>query len=120
MSLRVLVVDDCHDTADSLAVILRRSGHTVRTAYSGGEAIVISAEFQPEVLLVDVAMPGLTGIDAVRKIRANPAIPPTMVVAITGLIRVPDFPEALLCLPKPVDPEDVLRVLRQCEELCQR
>ena len=117
MSLRVLVVDDCHDTADSLAVILRRSGHSVRAAYSGGEAIVISAEFQPEVLLVDVAMPGLTGIDVVRKLRANPAIPQAMVVAITGLIRVPDFPEAVLCLPKPVDPTQVLRVLEECEKL---
>ena len=117
MSLRVLVVDDLHDTADSLAVILRRTGHSVRTAYSGGEAISAAAEFQPEVLIVDVAMPGVTGIDLVRKLRSNPAIPPAMVVAITGLIRVPDFPEAMLCLPKPVDPGEVLRILKYCEEL---
>jgi CheY-like chemotaxis protein len=111
MSLRVLVVDDNRDTSDSLALVLRLHGYSVRQSYSGKDAIAASVEFRPHVLIVDIAMPGMTGIELVRTLWQRTDVPQAVVIAITGLLHYPDFPEACLCLPKPVDPQRVLDIL---------
>jgi DNA-binding response OmpR family regulator len=69
--LRVLVADDERDTADTLYQILYFEGHDVRTAYDGAEALRVAREFQPDVVILDIGMPQLTGYDVARALRAR-------------------------------------------------
>ncbi|HEU4620958.1 MAG TPA: PAS domain S-box protein, partial [Burkholderiaceae bacterium] len=63
-SLRMLVVDDNHDAADSLAISLRMGGNETRTAYDGDGACDVAAEFLPDVVLLDIGLPGISGHEA--------------------------------------------------------
>ncbi|MGH7607049.1 MAG: response regulator, partial [Gemmatimonadales bacterium] len=81
---RILVADDNQDSAESLAMLLRLSGHDVRTAHDGQEAVAIAQEFQPEVALLDLGMPTLTGYDAARRIREQPGGAKVVLIALTG------------------------------------
>jgi PAS domain S-box-containing protein len=81
---RILVVDDNQDSADSLATLLRLTGHEVHIAHDGLEALERAAALQPEVILLDIGLPRLNGYDAARRIRGQqPHRPPTL-VALTG------------------------------------
>lgn len=82
-SPRVLVVDDNEDAADSLATLLGVMGYEVRTAYDGPEAIAAADEFQPEVALLDIGLPRLSGYDIARHVRARRGAD-VLLVAITG------------------------------------
>lgn len=84
MSLRVLVVDDDHDVADSLAMLAEVLGNQVRCVYSGADAIAAIADFNPDVVLMDVGMPRMDGWEAARRIRAFPEFARLTMVAITG------------------------------------
>jgi PAS domain S-box-containing protein len=68
-SLRILLVDDNRDHAESMAFILRTRGHKVRTAYSGYQALALGPGFAPEVILMDLGLPGMSGFEAIRRIR---------------------------------------------------
>ncbi len=81
---RVLVVDDNRDGAESLAEMLRLLGNEVRTAHDGVEAIDAAGEFQPHVVLMDVGMPRMNGLDATRRIREQPWGRDVTVIALTG------------------------------------
>ena len=110
---RILVVDDNIDSARSLAMLLRRRGHATETAFAGPDAVARAADFLPEVVLLDVGLPGMDGFEVARRLRAMPAIANTFLVAITGYgsdeyrnrAREAGFDEYLI---KPVD-IDVLR-----------
>lgn len=80
----ILVVDDNVDAADALTALLELEGHEVRTVYSGEEAIDILNHYRPEVLLLDLGLPGMSGLDVARKIRATPATKDVTMIAITG------------------------------------
>jgi CheY-like chemotaxis protein len=67
---RVVVADDDHDSADSLAVLLRLNGHEVWTAYDGQEAVDVAARSSPDVVLLDIGMPRLNGYQAAIQLRA--------------------------------------------------
>ena len=82
--LRVLVADDSRDNADSFATLLAMSGHDVRTAYSGLEAVAVADVFRPQVLLIDIAMPGANGYEVARRIRSRSWGPTAVLIAITG------------------------------------
>jgi CheY-like chemotaxis protein len=82
--LRVLVADDDADTADSLALLLRLWGHDVRAAYEGVEALALAFFYLPDVLLLDVAMPGLDGFRLARLVRSQPRLDGAVLVAVTG------------------------------------
>lgn len=80
---RILVVDDNADAADSLGMLLAVRGDEVRIAYDGLEALAMESEFRPEVVLLDIGMPKLSGYDVarrIREIRGNSVL----IVAITG------------------------------------
>lgn len=83
-SRRVLVVDDSRDGAQSLGMMLELAGHEVALAYDGLEAIERAAQFLPEVILMDVGMPRLNGLDAARRIRQEPWGKAVTIVALTG------------------------------------
>ncbi len=70
-SLRVVVVDDNRDNADTLAQLLAANGHQVRIAYDGEEAIQAAVEYQPEVILLDLGLPTMDGCDVCRIIRQS-------------------------------------------------
>jgi two-component system CheB/CheR fusion protein len=82
--LRILVVDDNRDAADSLALLLGLQGHEVRTCYDGLAAVEGVRSFRPDVALLDIGLPGLSGHEAARRIRADETGRTTTLVAITG------------------------------------
>ncbi len=83
-SLRILIVDDGHDGADSLAVILQTMGNDTRTAYDGEQGLDEARTFRPDVILCDIGLPKLNGLDVCRRIRAQSWGKSVMLVALTG------------------------------------
>lgn len=81
---RILVVDDNRDSAESLSMMLELLGNEVSTAHNGLEAIDAAEHFRPEVILMDVGMPRLNGLDATRRIREQPWGKEMFVIALTG------------------------------------
>jgi CheY-like chemotaxis protein len=73
-ALRVLVVDDCPDTVWCLASLARMWGHDARTACDGETALRVAAEFKPDVVLVDLGLPGLDGFEVTRRLREIPGL----------------------------------------------
>jgi PAS domain S-box-containing protein len=81
---RVLVVDDNRDAADSLRVLVAMMGHEVRTAYDGLEAVEAAAAFRPEIVLLDIGLPGMNGYEAARHIREQAWGSGMVLIALTG------------------------------------
>ena len=81
---RVLVVEDNHDSAESLALLLRAWGHDVRTAHDGLRAIEIAREFIPEVVLLDIGLPTVSGYEVAVWLRGMPAMDKALLVAVTA------------------------------------
>jgi CheY-like chemotaxis protein len=81
---RVLVVDDNHDVTDTVGDVVRLLGHDVRTAYDGRAALAIAAEFEPDLVLLDLGMPGMSGYEVARALRARPDGDRVILVAATG------------------------------------
>ncbi|HEY4590978.1 MAG TPA: ATP-binding protein [Thermoanaerobaculia bacterium] len=109
-SRRVLVVDDNQDAAESLETLLVLWGHQARSAQDGPSALALVAEFQPEIILLDIGLPGMDGYEVARQIRALPAGRCALIVAVTGYGRSSDRLQSQeagfdLHLVKPVQPE---------------
>jgi PAS domain S-box-containing protein len=83
-ALRILVVDDNKDAADTCSTLLELSGHQLRTAYTGKRAIEIAKVFHPHVVVLDIGLPDANGYDIARKMRAAPWGGDTVLVAVTG------------------------------------
>jgi CheY-like chemotaxis protein len=82
--LRVLVVDDNADGAESLAILLRMHGHDPRVASDGPQALREAEEGRPDVVLLDLGLPGLNGYEVARRIREQPWGHGMTLIAITG------------------------------------
>jgi PAS domain S-box-containing protein len=113
---RILVVDDNHDGASSLARMLRLLGNDVRTANDGLQGVEAAAEFRPEVVLMDVGMPLLNGLDATRRIRAHDWGRDMTIIALTGWGQEGDKQRSRDAgcnghLVKPVDIDDLEKIL---------
>ena len=80
----MLVVDDNRDSADSLGQLLATLGHDVRIAYDGVSAIAEAGRFRPHVVLLDLGMPGLDGLETARRLRAAYPADAMFLVAVTG------------------------------------
>lgn len=116
--IRVLVVDDQQDTIELLTAVLSQSGAEVKSATSVAEALLTLQEWQPDVLVSDIGMPGEDGYELVRKMRAlepeqGKHIP---AVALTAHARTADRLRALsagfeMHVPKPVDPAEIVMVV---------
>jgi CheY-like chemotaxis protein len=83
-SRRVLVVDDNADAADSLSELLALSGHETATARSGPDALDRAARFRPELVFLDIGLPGMSGYEVARTLRADPTCGEAVLVALTG------------------------------------
>ena len=81
---RVLIVDDNVDAAEMLAALLELSGHTVRTAFDGPSGLQAALDHPQDVILLDIGLPGLTGIEVAERVRREPALEPIVLVAMTG------------------------------------
>jgi signal transduction histidine kinase len=90
LSLRVLVVDDNVDGADSLTRLLRLVGHDVRMAHDGPAALTIASEFLPEAVVLDLGLPGMDGFEVARRLRCRPETCGAVLIAVTGYGRDED------------------------------
>jgi CheY-like chemotaxis protein len=81
---RVLIVEDNVDTAHSMGELLQIWGHEVHLAYDGLKAVETACRFKPEVVLLDIGLPGMDGYQVARKLRQEHSLTPMMIVAISG------------------------------------
>ena len=112
----VLVVDDFEDSRDLVCAVLTTAGFTVRAASNGLEALLTAYEMRPAVIVMDVTMPVLDGIEATRLIKAAEATRDTRVIACTGTpSRLQGAASALFVavLTKPASPHDVVATVRE-------
>lgn len=116
--LRVLVVDDNTDAADSLAMLLRMHGHEVRTAHEGQTALQAVDGFVPQIVFLDIGLPDMDGYEVARRLRHRPELRKAVLVALTGygqdsdrlLSREAGFDAHVV---KPAMPEALEQVLQQ-------
>jgi len=90
-SLRILVVDDNHDAAQSLSMLLTSKGHTVRLAHDGYEALDTALAERPQVMLLDIGLPGMDGYAVARALRQHPDLKTTHLIALSGYGRPEDI-----------------------------
>jgi CheY-like chemotaxis protein len=113
---RVLVVDDNRDSADTMTALLRAWGHEVRTLYDGQSVISIVAEYQPDVVLLDIGIPKISGYDLARQLRQSESSRHIVLVAFTGYgqdddrrrVREAGFDHHLL---KPLEAESLEKII---------
>ncbi|HKB37115.1 MAG TPA: PAS domain S-box protein, partial [Gemmataceae bacterium] len=112
VSRRVLVVDDNVDAAESLAMLVRLWGHQVWMTHTGPEALTAAVEYRPEVLLLDIGLPGMNGYQIARELRQQPEFVRALIIAVTGYGQEDDLRRSAEAgfdhhLTKPVDPEQL-------------
>jgi DNA-binding response OmpR family regulator len=116
VSRRVLVVDDERLSAASLGMMLRLEGHEVRTAHDGLEAVGAADAFRPDVVLLDIGLPKLSGYEVAQRIRQQPWGSGVLLIALTGRGQEADRRRSTEAgfdhhLVKPVDPATLVRLL---------
>lgn len=82
--LKILVVDDNRDSADSLGMLLELMGYTVAISYDGESAVKDASSFQPDYVLLDIGLPGMSGHDVARALRSNEILKAAKIIAVTG------------------------------------
>lgn len=113
---RILIADDNVDAADTLALLLQGSGRDVRVVYDGEAAIREAEDFRPDLMLLDIGMPGLSGHETCRRIRRQPWGASVVIAAVSGWGQSGDREQSAAAgfdahLVKPVDPDALLRLL---------
>ena len=113
---RVLVVDDNKDGAKTLGMFLKLHGHEIATAFSGPLALETAQTFKPEVVLLDIGLPGMDGYEVARRLRADPEAAGVVLIALTGWGSESDKQKSNeagfdLHLTKPVDVKEVQGIL---------
>jgi PAS domain S-box-containing protein len=115
---KVLVVDDNRDAAESLAMVLEAGGHDVKVAFGSEEALQVAPGWKPDLVLLDIGLPGMDGYEVARRLRAEPALSGVDLVALTGYGQPSDQQRALEAgfshhLVKPAPLEEIQRLLRR-------
>jgi signal transduction histidine kinase/ActR/RegA family two-component response regulator len=87
---RILVVDDNKDAADSMAILLRLAGHEVRTAYNGQSALTLAGLQAPDVVICDISMPDMGGLELARRLHQDLGLKDSLLVALSGYARQED------------------------------
>ncbi len=112
---KILVVDDEHAVADTLCMIFKKRGFDCRTAYTGFDAVTSTEEFCPELLLCDISMPGMNGLEVVSKVTQK--CPACRVLLLTGHYTNLEYAQAWVLshsaptriMTKPVPPAVLLK-----------
>jgi CheY-like chemotaxis protein len=115
---RLLVVDDNEDAADSLAMLLRLEGHEVRLTYDGPTALEMAKGYRPDMVFLDIGMPGMDGYEVARRLRQQDGLENVRLAALTGWGQQEDRRRSAEAgfdhhLVKPVEPKDLLGLLAQ-------
>jgi CheY-like chemotaxis protein len=121
LNRRVLVVDDCKDSAESLAILLRLWGHQVWMAHDGAGALDLARRHLPEMVILDIGMPGMTGYELAQNLRALEGGAQFFLVAVTGYGRAEDRQRSreagIDChFLKPCSPDGLRRLLAQTRD----
>ena len=77
-------MDDNVDTVTTLAMLVQESGHDVRTAFDGSAVLETALDYRPNVVLLDIGLPGLNGFEVARRLRQQPTLKNVVLVAMTG------------------------------------
>jgi CheY-like chemotaxis protein len=112
---RVLVVDDSVDSAETMGELLRIWGHDVRLAHDGPAAVEAAREYRPDVILLDIGLPGMDGLAVARRLKED-GVNARLLVALTGYGEQNDRARTQQAgfnhhLVKPVDPETLRKLL---------
>ena len=115
---RVLIVDDNVDAAETLQMVVSQMGHDAHAAHDGPAALDAARARRPDVVLLDISMPGMDGLEVARALRSEPSLRQTRVVALTGFGQQEDRRRSEAAgfdahLVKPVSPEELRRVLER-------
>ena len=115
-SARVLIADDDRDGALMLGMLLESEGYDVRTVHGGEEALDAAREFKPDVVLLDIGMPGMLGYEAARRLRERYGVECPVLIAVTAWKQPSDRILADLAgfnyhVAKPYEPAELLRLL---------
>ncbi|HKX37669.1 MAG TPA: response regulator, partial [Burkholderiales bacterium] len=118
---RVLVVDDNADVAESIGVYLRLVGHDVRIASDGPQALALAQLFAPEVAILDIGLPGMSGYELARRLQALPETRGALLVAVSGYGQKEDRAQASAAgfhhhFLKPSDPAAIVRAIAAASE----
>jgi PAS domain S-box-containing protein len=118
---RVLIVDDNVDAAESIAMLLEASGFSVRCVYDGLSALSVASVFLPDVIVLDIGLPDISGHEVARRLRAQPDFERTPIVAVTGYGQQSDVARSRAAginfhMTKPVDPGALQAVLAEPSE----
>jgi CheY-like chemotaxis protein len=113
---RVLVVDDNMDAAKTLGMVLDLVGHKTRIAHDGTTALQLAAEFEPQVVLLDIGLPEMDGYAVARELRKQRAMANVLLVALTGYGQEDDRRRSQeagfdIHMIKPVEPEALCELL---------
>ena len=114
-------MDDNQDAAISLAMLLRLQGHEVRVAHSGMAALEMTKTYVPDVVFLDIGMPGMDGYEVARRMRQQPGLENVVLAALTGWGQQEDrrrtaeagFDHHLVKPPEPKAVESVLAALKR-------
>jgi signal transduction histidine kinase/DNA-binding response OmpR family regulator len=109
---RVLVVDDNLDAAETIAAYLRLEGHDTKVVNQGGEVLASARVFEPQVIVLDIGLPGLDGYQIARQLRSSEETRDTLLIAVTGYGREEDRLQAVAAgfdchFVKPADPIEI-------------
>jgi two-component system CheB/CheR fusion protein len=113
---RILLVDDNPDVVDTLALTLRLAGYEVQTTDNGPDAVKAAMAMQPDVVLLDIGLPGMDGYEVARQLRQQPSSAMAQLIAVTGYGSEEDRRQAREAgfdhhLTKPVDPDELKKLL---------
>src|SRR5437868_6398658 len=81
---RVLIVDDNHDSAELISLVLEREGHETRVAHDAAEAIPLAIQFRPNLAFLDIGLPGMDGFELLSALRCKPELAACKFIAVTG------------------------------------
>ena len=122
--LRILCVDDNHDVAESLALILRLLGCSAEAAFDGPSALLMATTFLPHVCVSDINMPGMSGLELAVHLRRWAGPRPLLLIAVTARSTEEDYRRSIEAgfdfhFSKPADPAEIVRSVMSFGEKLQ-
>jgi two-component system cell cycle response regulator DivK len=114
MKKKILIIEDNEQNLYLATFILEKNGHEIRAARDGNEGLTLAAEAAPDLILLDIQLPGMDGYTVARRLRENPGLARVPIIAVTSYAMPGDREKAFdagctAYIEKPIDPESFLR-----------